>query len=114
MEKEIVMYSRSTYCSFVALARDLLARYQIPYREIDIYPDRIYADRVKDWTGHLSVPTLIIALPEEDLPLEPPTPLEPGQSVRGVDRGSMITEPNNKQLEDWLHAHGFLGKPYKR
>jgi hypothetical protein len=26
----------------------------------------------------------------------------------------MITEPNNQQLEDWLHEHGFLEKPYQR
>jgi len=48
------------------------------------------------------------------LPFEPPTPLESGQSPRGVDRGSLISAPNNQQLENWLYKHGFLAKPYRR
>jgi hypothetical protein len=36
------------------------------------------------------------------------------RTIKGYDRGPMITEPNNKDLENWLHKHGFLDKPYKR
>ena len=68
MNKEIVMYVRSAYCPSVALARDLLNRYNIPYREINITDDSIMAARVREWTNFLSVPTIIIANPGEDVP----------------------------------------------
>jgi glutaredoxin len=58
MEKEIVMYARSTYCPQMALARDLMDRYNIPYREIHINDDQGMAARVKAWTGYYSVPRL--------------------------------------------------------
>jgi glutaredoxin len=111
---EIVMYARQGYCPHVALARDLLTRYQIPYRELDIKQNPTWAERVQAWTGYLSVPTLIIAETGQDTPRHEPSTLPAGQAVRGLDRGDMLTEPNNRQLEDWLHKHGFLAKPYNR
>jgi len=53
------------------------------------------------------VPTIIVARPGEDLPFEEPTPLT-GDSPRNIDRGSMITEPGEIQLEEWLRKHGVL------
>ena len=41
-------------------------------------------------------------------PYEDPDPLEEGNSPRGVDRGTMITEPGEMKLEDWLKKHGFM------
>ena len=114
MEKELVMYVRTSYCPWVALARDLLDRYQVPYREINIDDDPIYAARVKEWTHHYSVPTLVITNPGEDVPREEFLPRPTHTSIKGYDRGPMITEANNQQLEDWLFKHGFLDKPYKR
>lgn len=112
--KEIVMYSQAAYSPFVALARDLFIRYNIPFREIDVNTNTAIANQLKIWTGQLSIPTIIVAAPQSDLPFEPPTPLESGQAPRGVDRGSLISAPNNQQLENWLHKHGFLAKPYRR
>ncbi|MBE7556311.1 MAG: glutaredoxin family protein [Anaerolineales bacterium] len=114
MDKEIVMYVRSAYCPSVALARDLLNRYHIPYREINISTDPAMADRVREWTGFLSVPTIILANSGEDLPYTDFLPRPADRSLKGYNRGPMITEPNNKDLEDWLYQHGFLDKPYKR
>jgi len=114
MEKEIVMYARNSYCPMVALARDVLDRYNIPYREIDIQANPAMADRVKEWTGFHSVPTLVIANSGEDMPYTDVLPRPTDRSLRGYDRGPMITEPNNQALEDWLHKHGFLDKPYNR
>jgi glutaredoxin len=114
MDKEIVMYVRTTYCPSVALARDLLTRYYIPYREINISDDPAMVARVKEWTSFLSVPTIIIANPGEDLPYTDFLPRPTDRPLKGYNRGPMITEPNNKDLEDWLHQHGFLDKPYKR
>ncbi len=114
MKKEIVMYVRSAYCINVALARDLLNRYNIPYREINIDKDPNMAARVKTWTDYYSVPTIIIANPGEDVPYTNFLPRPTDRSIKGYDRGPMITEPSNRNLENWLHKHGFLDKPYKR
>jgi len=114
MEKEIVMYVRTSYCPLVALARDIMQRYTVPYREINIDDDTLFAARVKEWTHHYSVPTIIITNPGEETPHEDFLPRPTEWSIKGYDRGSMITEPNNQQLEDWLHKHDFLAKPYRR
>lgn len=113
-DKEIVMYVSGAFCAFTSLARDLLQRYEIPYREIDINEDPAMADRVKTWTHYYSVPTIVIANPGEDVPYTGFLPRPTDRTIKGYDRGPMITEPNNQQLEDWLHKHSFLAKPYKR
>ena len=114
MEKDIVMYVRSFYCPTVALARDVLQRYKVPYREIIIDDDPDMAARVKEWTHHYSVPTIVIANKGADIPYEDFLERPTHRTIKGYDRGPMITEPNNQQLENWLHKHGFLAKPYKR
>ena len=114
MDKEIVMYVRGFYCPTVALARDVLNRYDVPYREIDIDQDPDMAARVKEWTHHYSVPTIIIADSSEDVPYTDFLARPTERTIKGYDRGPMITEPNNKDLENWLYKHGFLDKPYKR
>ncbi len=112
--KEIVMYVRSTFCPQTALARDIMKRYNIPYREIDFSHDLDAADRVKTWVGFLSTPTLIIANHGEDVPYTDFLPAPTDRSISGYDRGPIITEPSNRALENWLNKHGFLDKPYQR
>ncbi len=114
MEKEIVMYVRTSYCPLVALARDVMQRYQVPYRELNIDDDSAIAARVKEWTHHYSVPTILIANSGEDVPYTDFLPRPTYRTIKGYDRGPMITEPNNRELENWLYEHGFLDKPYKR
>ena len=114
MEKEIVMYVRNAYCPNVALARDVMQRYNISYREFFLDDNPTMAARVKRWTNHCSVPTIIIANPGEDVPCTDFLPRPTDRSNRGYDRGPMITEPSNQDLENWLHKHGFLDKPYTR
>jgi glutaredoxin len=114
MSKEIVMYINGVYCPSVSLARSLMDRYHIPYREIDIGNNPAMAARVKEWTKFHSVPTLIIANPGEDMPYTDVLPCPTERPNRGYDRGPLITEPNNQELENWLHKHGFLDKPYQR
>jgi glutaredoxin len=114
MDKEIVMYVRTSFCARVALARDVLTRYNIPYREINIDEDPDLAARVKTWTHHYSVPTIIIANAGEDVPYTDFLPRPTERTIKGYDRGPMITEPNNQELENWLHKHSFLDKPYRR
>ncbi len=106
--KDLVMYSRTLGCPFVSIATKLLDEKNIPYRVVMIDKDTDAKQRVLDWTGFLSVPTLVIANPGDDLPCETPAYLEKGTSPRGIDRGPMLTEPNRKELVAWLIKHGLL------
>jgi glutaredoxin len=108
MGYELVMYSRTRACPFVRSAKRVLERENVPYREIYVDEDPQAEQRVEAWTGFKAVPTIIVAQPGEDLPYEPPAFLQPGDSPRGVDRGSMITEPGETVFVEWLRKHGFI------
>jgi glutaredoxin len=108
MQYELVMYSRFSPCPYVRTAKRVLERENIPYREIYIDQDPGAKQLVITWTGFQSVPTIIVTRPGENLPYEEPAPLAQGASPRGIDRGSMITEPGEIQLEEWLRHHGFI------
>jgi len=105
---ELVMYSRTSPCPFVSISKRVLAARGVSYRELYIDKDETHKQRVLDWTGFLSVPTLIVAVPGEDLPYSDPAPLAPGASPRGVNRGSMLTEPYEEELLVWLTQHDFI------
>ena len=107
-QKELVMYSRSSPCPFVSIAKQVLAREGVQYREIHIDRDEQARERVVQWTGFESVPTLIVAADGADFPIEAAAPLEQGLSPRGIDRGTMITEPDSSQLTSWLNRNGLL------
>lgn len=107
MDYELVMYSRTSPCPYVRVAKRVLERENIPYREIHIDKDADAKQRVIDWTGFQSVPTLLLARPGEDVPYKAPASLD-GASPKGVDRGSMITEPSEIKLEEWLRTNGLI------
>jgi glutaredoxin len=102
------MYSRTTGCPYVSTAKRVLNTYNIEYRELFIDMDNTARERVLDWTGFLSVPTLVVALPGQDLPYAPHDPLPAGASPRGIDRGPMLTEASAGELEAWLKKHRFI------
>ena len=108
MGRELVMYSRTIGCPFVSIAKRILRNHNIPYREIYIDKDKLARERVREWTGFLSVPTIIVTEPGGTLPIATPDPLPAGESPRGIDRNTMITEPRDTELEDWLKKHGFI------
>ncbi len=108
MNYELVMYSRTFGCPFVSIAEGVFEEYGIPYREIFIDKDPQARQRVLQWTGFLSVPTLVIAEQGSDMPYTEPAPLPQGASPRGIDRGPMLTEPNATELREWLIKHGFI------
>ncbi|MEM7029968.1 MAG: hypothetical protein AAF629_10420 [Chloroflexota bacterium] len=114
MEKELVLFSSATYSPFVALARDLLKRYQIPFREIKTDGNEQAQTQLKAWFTEVRVPTIALCQPGKTVLVDSPQSFVNNPPHRGEDRGSLIVEPNNHQLEDWLHKHGFLAKPYKR
>lgn len=105
---ELVMYSRSSGCPYMSIAKKVLGEHDIPYSEIFIDKDPEAKQRVLEWTGFLSVPTIVVAEAGEILPYETPSPLESGASPRGIDRGAMITEARATELEAWLEKHGFI------
>lgn len=108
MNKDLILYSRTLGCPYVTLAKRVLDDYAIPYREIMIDRDEAARQRVLDWTGFLAVPTLVVAESGSLMPHVPPAHLERGLSPRGVNRGSIITEPSADQLKNWLAEQGFL------
>ena len=105
---EIVMYSRSYGCPYTRRAKRVLDRYQISYREIHINQVPAAKERVIQWTGFESVPTIIVANAGEDLPHQAPATLASGASPKGVNRGSMITEPSEEQLTEWLRQNVLI------
>src|SRR5262245_18231379 len=102
------MYHRTYGCPFVTLAKQVLRDYNVPYREIFIDQDMNARELVINRTVFHSVPTLNVARVGEVLPYEAPAYLERGFSPRGINRGSMIAEPNIEQLTQWLKHHGFI------
>ncbi len=108
MTKELVMYLRTSSCPFVSLAKRVLNDYAVPYREVNIDQDEGGRARVLRWTGFMSVPTLVVADAGTVLPYEAPSPLPAGSSPRGIDRGTMITEPSLDEFTQWLLRHGFI------
>jgi glutaredoxin len=108
--KELVVYSRTSFCPYVQKARRVFKKYDLSIREIMTDQDPEALERVLNWTGYKSVPTIVVANPGEVLPYEEPAPLAKGGSPRGVDRGVMITEPYEDELEAWLQKHGFIGE----
>lgn len=106
--KQLVMYSRSFPCPYVHIATTILNEYDVEVEEVLIDYDVEALERVIGWTGYMSVPTLVVAEEGSKLPIEPPEYLERGVSPKGVNRGSMITEPNRHQLKVWLQQHGFI------
>jgi glutaredoxin len=110
MKHELVMYTRTSACPFVTLAKRVLADHGVPYREIFTDRDDEARQRVLAWTGFLSVPTLVVAEVGAVLPYEEPAPLARGVSPRGIDRGTMITEPSLAELTRWLVHNGFVSE----
>ena len=108
MTKQLIMYTRTAGCPFVTTAKRVLSEYNVPYREIFTDRDPAARQRLLDWVGFLSVPTLLVAHEGEIVPYEPPAAIEKGISPRGIDRGSMITEPYADELKAWLKQHGFI------
>lgn len=106
--KQLVVYVRHEACPDVQSTRDYLAKHSVPHQLIEADADSSAKQRVRDWTGYLSFPTLVVAEAGQVVPFEAPLPLRSGQSPRDVDRGSMLTEASIPVLERFLRRHGFL------
>ncbi len=107
MPKQLVVYM-TTWCPSCQDAQAALTEWDVAARCINIGHDRDAAERVRLLTGFESVPTLVIADAVGIDPIEAPAPLPPGKGPRGVDRGTVLTEPTRTQMRAWLVKHGFL------
>ncbi len=107
MSPRLVMYM-SPWCINCLDTQEALAEWQVNYVNIDIKKDATAARRVRTWTGFESVPTLVICDEGSIEPCTAPAALAYGASPRGVDRGTMLTEPTRTQLKAWLVKNGIM------
>ena len=108
MAKHLVLYTRATGCPDQARARKLLAEWRVPYQEVDCSKDQERLARIQAWNGHLGVPVCIVAEEGSLLPFREPDPKPQGRSTRDFNRGTMITEPSEQGLRQFLQEHGLL------
>jgi glutaredoxin len=107
MSKQVIVYM-SPWCGTSTNTRRALTEWNVPAKYINIKEDREAAARVREWVGFESVPTVVISEEGSLDPFAPPAPLAAGQSPRGVDRGSILTEAGKDQLREWLVKNGLL------
>ncbi len=104
---QLFMYTRERTCGDQQLVRLCLQEFGVPYTEINISREADAAQELEELIGCLAVPTLLIA-DEEHHPVTPLTPVGPYQSVRNIDRGSVISEPSREGLRQFLIKHALL------
>lgn len=108
MDKELIVYGRTWPCPDLMRSQRFLNSRNINYRMIHIDLDEEAGERVEQWVGHRSVPTIVVVRKGDVEPLETPTPLPAGRSARSFDRGTIITEPSDEALGSFLKRHGLL------
>jgi len=107
MSKNLVVYM-SPWCGSSMDTQRALTEWGVTCRYVNVKEDRAAATRVRGWTGFESVPTLVIVADGGEEPYEPPAALSAGTGPRGVDRGSMLTEPTRQQLRAWLEKNQLI------
>lgn len=104
----LVVYGSSIPCPDMARFVWWLQQHEVPgLVMVDIHQERWAHDRVVGWTGHASVPTLVVAEDDGVDPISEPVSVPSGQRVRAFDRGTMLTEPNPQQIADFLRRNGI-------
>jgi hypothetical protein len=104
---QLYMYTRERTCGDQQLARLCLQEFGVPCTEINISREPDAAQELEELIGCLAVPTLLVAA-EDHRPITPPAPIGPYQSVRNIDRGSVISEPSREGLRRFLVNHALL------
>ena len=108
MAVHLVLYTRATHCPDQARARKLLAEWKVPYQEVDCSKDAEALERIQNWNGHLGVPVVVAAEEGSVLPIGEPDPRTAGRSTRDFNRVTLITEPSEEGLRQFLKQHGLL------
>ena len=107
MPKQLLVYMTS-WCPSCRDTQEALNEWGVTARFANIGRDPEAAARVRQLTGFESVPTLVIVDGGGSEPCETPDPLPQGRGPRGIDRGTVLTEPNRTQLRAWLTKHNFI------
>ncbi len=102
----LVVYGRSSFCPDMMRWDRWVQNHPIGYVSFDIDVDEAARAFVLHHAGHLSVPTLVIAPDDGFDPHEEPGLLGP-RGPRAVDRGSMLTEPGNGQVDEFLRRNAI-------
>ncbi len=108
MPKHLIVYTRAIFCPDQIRTRKLLADWGVPYQEINCSEDAEALERIQEWNGHMGVPALVVAEEGSVLPIAEPGPRPEGRSTRNVNRGTLITEPSEDGLRQFLQQHGLL------
>ena len=108
MAKCLVVYTRAIYCPDQQRTRKLLAEWRVPYKEVNCSNDAEGLESIQRWNGHLGVPVVLVAEEGSVLPFREPDPKPVGRSTRDFNRGSLITEPSEQGLREFLTQHGLL------
>ena len=108
MAKHLVVYTRAISCPDQARVRSLLGEWRVPFQEINCSSDAEALERIKSWNGHMGVPAVVVAEEGSVLPVREPDPRPEGRSTRNVNRGTLITEPSEEGLREFLKQHGLL------
>ena len=108
MAKHLVVYTRAISCPDQVRAHKLLTEWGVPYQEVNCSSDAQASERIKAWNGHLGVPAVVVAEEGSVLPFREPGPRPAGRSTRDVNRGTLITEPSEDGLREFLKQHGLL------
>jgi glutaredoxin len=108
MTKHLVVYTRVMACPDQTRVRKLLAEWRVPCQEINCTNDPEALERIRAWNGHLGVPAVVVAEEGSLLPIREPDPRPTGRSTRNLSRGTLITEPSEEGLRQFLKQHGLL------
>ena len=108
MAMHLVVYTRGISCPDQIRARKLLAEWRVPYQEVNCSDDAEGLACIQRWNGHLGVPVVLAAEEGSVLPFREPDPKPAGRSTRDFNRGSLITEPSEPGLREFLKQHGLL------
>ena len=108
MAKRLVLYVRNIACPDQARARRLLAEWRVPYQEVNCSTDADALERIKAWNGHMGVPAVVVAEEGSVLPIAEPSPRPTDRSTRSFNRGTLITEPSEEGLREFLRQHSLL------
>ena len=108
MTKHLVVYTRAISCPDQMRARKLLDEWGVSYQQVNCSEDAEALERIRGWNGHLGVPAIVVAEEGSVLPLREPDPRPVRRSTRNVNRGTLITEPSEEGLLEFLKQHGLL------
>ena len=93
-----MLYTVTLGCPYISIAQKTLSEYKISFREIFIDKHDKTRQYLLSWTDFLSIPTLIVVNTGDNLPYQAPAHLKKGQSPRGINRGTIITEAYRDEL----------------